>query len=230
MSSQATIDAALADLARERAALDADVAEAVALEQARLVRQQESAIDGRISQIALARTKLANVEPKIGRDLAWRETLTVIRAQLSKELLALPPRIRDAKTLGEYRSRDISIRMIDGQKIEALDGWTLNTLRLGQLMKENGVEEGPKPPGGSYGELPWFGDLKTVEARLTRLRQERDDAQHRLDSAKQTDEDRAARLAEIKALNAKPQRKVRGDGSKYDKYPDGTIVELDETT
>ena len=45
-------------------------------------------------------------------------------------------------------------------------------------------------------ELPWFGSMKEVEQRLTRLRGERDAAQHRLDDALRDAAGRAAQAAQ----------------------------------
>jgi hypothetical protein len=52
--------------------------------------------------------------------------------------LALPPRIRDARTLGVQQSISLSIKSIDsGLRVGR---FALNTLRLGQLLIEAGFQ------------------------------------------------------------------------------------------
>ena len=141
--------------------------------------------------------------------------------------LARMPRIRDPKLLAAQMNLDLSIQFLDGNRIKDMGGWSLNTLRLGQLLVEHGYVEGPKIENQIHGTLPWLGSLKDVEARLTTLRADRDAAQRRLDDALLDDAGRAAQAAEIQARNAKPQRKVRGDGSVYLKHRDGRVEEVE---
>lgn len=78
--------------------------------------------------------------------------------------------------------------------------------------------------------MPWFGSLPEVERRIQQLTTQRAEAQARLDEALLDDAERERLAAEDKArraaLNAAPQRKVRGDGSQFDRYPDGRMVEV----
>jgi hypothetical protein len=68
---------------------------------------------------------------------------------------------------------------------------------------------------------------KAVEDRIRKLLiKRRDDAQARLDEALLDDAEREQLAAQRAARNAMPQRKTRGDGSQYDRYPDGRVVEV----
>ncbi len=109
--------------------------------------------------------------------------------------------------------------------------YDLVTLRLGQLMREAGYEPAGADADRSFsGVMPWFGSLPEVERRIANLQKQRDDAQARLDEALLDDEMRIEREAEAtarrEAVNALPTRKVRGDGSMYDRFPDGRVVEV----
>jgi hypothetical protein len=106
----------------------------------------------------------------------------------------------------------------------------LETLRLGQLMREAGYVEGPKAKNQATGRLPWLRAMPEVERRLNALHQERANAQARLDESLLNDAERERLAAEDRArcdaFNAAPRRKTRGDGSQYDRYPDGRVVEV----
>jgi hypothetical protein len=91
----------------------------------------------------------------------------VYRKRLAAELLALPPRIRDAHTLGEQRNLVLSIRVVDIGLAQLSDtGYDLSTIRLGQLLREAGDE--------------WHGSLYELDRDLKTLRATRDDADVRL--------------------------------------------------
>jgi len=99
------------------------------------------------------------------------------------------------------------------------------------LMREAGFEaEGADPSVNYGGVLPWRGALPEVERRIAEGERRRASAQSALDDALLSDPERAEREAESKArrdaANALPQRKVRSDGSQYDRYPDGRRVEV----
>ena len=110
-------------------------------------------------------------------------------------------------------------------------GWDLTTLRLGALMRESGYEPtGADPDRHFSGVMPWFGSLPQVERRIADLKKQRAEAEARLDNALLDDAERERRAAEnkahIAAENARPVRKVRGDGSQYERHADGRIVEV----
>jgi hypothetical protein len=170
--------------------------------------------------------------PTHDADGKWLDQLNAWRHVLCTELLALPSRIRDAQLLGVQQNLTLSIRAIDfGLTVLKDTGYGLTNLRLGQLMVASGYEVVGADLNRNYtGELPWFGSIKEVEHRITDVEQRRQRAQAALDDALMDDDARAKRDAEAQArreaLNAPPQRKVRGDGSQYDKYPDGRRVEV----
>ena len=89
---------------------------------------------------------------------------------------------------------------------------------------------GPDPDHHYSGELPWNSSIKEVEHRLKDVERRRAIAQSALDDALMDDDARAQRDAEAKArrdaANGQPRRKTRGDGSVYDRYPDGRVVEI----
>ena len=144
----------------------------------------------------------------------------------------IPPRIRSDKELGTQQNLTLSIRTIDfGLGVVNGTGYGLDTLRLGALMREAGYAPTGADPDRNYGGvMPWFGSLPEVERRIQQLTKHRAEAQARLDEALLNDADRAAIAAADKArrdaLNAAPQRKTRGDGSQFDRYFDGRVVEV----
>lgn len=170
--------------------------------------------------------------PPLDPEQKWFDQLTAWRKTLCHELLALPPRIRDSHTLGVQRNLTLSIKTIDfGIDVVNGTGYDLTTLRLGELMRDAGFEPAGADRDRNYsGEMPWFGSLPDVERRIAALQKQRDDAQARLDEAMLDDAQRERLAAESKArrdaLSAAPQRKTRGDGSQYDRYPDGRVVEV----
>jgi hypothetical protein len=191
---------------------------------------QTEMISARIYTLRSAPLTLAEVDHKIASDTEWSDFLTTARKTLCDELLALPARIRTDRDLGKQQNLKLSIITIDRGRVSADDGRELETLRLGQLMRVAGFLEGPKIENQICGRLPWFGSLPEVERRLKGLQQQRTEAQARLTEALLDDAERAQFAAEEKvrrdALNAAPQRKTRGDGSQYDRYPDGRVVEV----
>lgn len=117
----------------------------------------------------------------------------------------------------------LSIRTIDFGLVIKDTGYDLTTLRLGQLMIAAGYEIVGADPDRNYsGELPWHGSIKEVEHRIKDRERRRQQAQAALDEALMDDDVRAKRDAESdirrEALNALPTRKVRGDGTTYDRY------------
>lgn len=98
-------------------------------------------------------------------------------------------------------------------------------------MRHAGFEPAGADRDRNYsGVMPWFGSLPEVERRIAALQKQRDDAQARLDEAMLDDAERERRAVEAKArrdaLNAAPQRKVRGDGSQFHRFSDGRVVDV----
>jgi hypothetical protein len=185
----------------------------------------------RMTVIRIASSTLASLPP-LAPEQRWLDLLTAWRKTLSDELAALPSPIRDSHTLGEQQNLMLSIQVIDvGLGVIRDSGFDLTTLRLGALMREAGYEPVDADPERHYsGVMPWFGSMPEVEQRIADLQQQRDAAQAQLDEALLDDNERERRAAEARArhdaLNAAPVRKVRNDGSQFDRYPDGRRVEV----
>ena len=223
-----TVEQRLAQLTEEFAALD--LSRRRAEEEVRTCVTRMKLLSYRLSVIQVASTTLAGLAP-VAAEQEWLDNLTAWRKGLCDELLALPPRIRTDKELGAQQNLKLSITTIDrGPGVINGTGYDLTTLRLGQLMREAGyAPEGADPNRNFAGVMPWMGSLPEIEGRIARRQKELDDAQAQLDEALD-DTERARGEAEAKArrdaLNAAPQRKVREDGSEYDRYPDGRVVEV----
>lgn len=190
------------------------------------LRQKREILSARIQTVRSATATMATLDQEIATHTNWFEQLTAWRKTLCDELLALPSPIRTDRDQGKKRNLELSIQTIDSG-LPADTGWELETLRLGHLMSEAGYVEGPRIANQVKGPLPWYGSLPTVEDRLKGLTKRRDDARARLDEALLDDTERDRRAAEQIKRNAMPVRKTRGDGSQYDKYPDGRVVELE---
>jgi hypothetical protein len=133
----------------------------------------------RIETVRRASATLADVEPRLDLLTTWHQQLTAWRAALVKELLT----IDDKVLLGKHINLTISIRAIDrGRAVVDDTGWSLSTLRLGELMRDAGYRESAPTEGRATGDLPWHGALPDVERKLRELTQRRDDARRRLDA------------------------------------------------
>jgi hypothetical protein len=155
---------------------------------------------------------------------AWRD-------QCADELEALPPRIRTDRDLGRKRNLELSILTINrGPGVLHDTGFAIENLPVGELIRAAGYEAAPTVAVNAVATLPWFGSISEVEHRISKLTKRRADAAARLAEAMLDDPEREHLAAEGKApreaSNAAPQRKTRGDGSQYDKYPDGRVVEI----
>jgi hypothetical protein len=191
------------------------------------------ALDRRIPAVRNASSTLAELGSSAA-DQQWVSFLTRARQTLCDEILALPPRPRTDYARGMLQNLTLSITAIDrGSGVIRGTGYALETLRLGALIKEAGYVAAPAIDGQIFGKLPWLGSMHETERRIASHEKRRADAQAQLDEALLDDVaretltgDRAAYAAE---RNARPTRKTRGDGSQYDKYPDGRIVEIEIT-
>lgn len=185
-------------------------------------------------RIASCKGALATLD-KLGTDdadVAWLAFLTSARETLATELLTIKSPIRDPKVMGRNINLTRSIRTIDfGLGVLAESGHDLTTLRLGELMQSAGYEAvGADPTRNYLGVMPWFGSVSEVEQRIAARERRCAAAQAQLDEALLDDDVRAKRDAEADMrraeLNTRPVRKVRGDGSMYDRFPDGTRVDV----
>jgi hypothetical protein len=144
--------------------------------QADYVRRQ-SFLTGHIRSARMQLETLAEVEQQIADLEPWLANLQTWRTALSTDLLALP---RGDKRAWNYAQ---GIRVIDrGLGVIANSGHMLETLRLGQLMRDSGYTQSvPPPPGEAMMRLPWLGSLPEVERKLRDLTVRRDDARQALE-------------------------------------------------
>jgi hypothetical protein len=185
-------------------------------------------LDGRIHALRVAISTRASL-PSLDHLTQWRDQLTTWRQILCDEVAALPARLSTGHQIGVAQNLMLSIRFIDGGSVDGT-GYALETLRLGALMREAGYVAAAPVDGQSIGRLPWFGALPEVEYRIREVTKRRAESQAALDDAMLDDAERERlareRAVRVTAANAGPQRKTRGDGTQYDKYPDGRIVEV----
>jgi hypothetical protein len=155
-----------------------------ALEQA-FAGQPDDVLGDRIATIRTSVTTLRDVEAKLAYDTKCLRDANRCRKTLCDELFAVPSPIRTAKDRGTHRNLTLSIQMLDrGRSVLADTGHVLETLRLGQLMREVGFAQTVPPPSGEIGmRLPWFGSIPEVERRIRELTRRRDEAQSRLAAA-----------------------------------------------
>ena len=193
---------------------------------------RRAVLSGRIHTIRTSTQALAQITPSIAADEQWLGDLTTWRKTLETELKAMPL-TRDEKQVAVQQNHVTCIRIIEfGLRCDGEYTRSMETLRLGDLMRASGYVQAPPQAGTSqvFGPLPWYGSHADVKHRLEDLRIERDEMQARLDNALLSDADREAAAkaekARIDALNAKPVRKTRADGTQYDRYQDGRRVEV----
>lgn len=169
---------------------------------------------------------------------AWRDQLKTWRARLEAELAQIPKQA-GAKgdvfidlspvDLGRRQNLELSILTIDeGQRHRDLE-----TLRLAALMVESGFTATDPLDGAAVGRLPWHGDMRNTERRLAELDENRRTYESHLADALLSDADREAKAIanaeRLRIAREAPQRKRRGDGVLFDKYPDGRCVIVDES-
>lgn len=204
------------------------------LRERRAYEGRRALLDLRANAIVRASARLAalaEADAVAAADQKWLEYLAAWRQFLCDEFLALPPRIETRNDEGKYQNLKLSITAIDrGLGVLKGSGYALETLRLGALMRDSGFQPAPAVDGQAFDRLPWYGSVAETEDRIKDLGKERAAAQTELDDALEDDTTRArvtAHAANRAAeLNAGPQRKTRGDGSQFDKYPDGRRVEV----
>jgi hypothetical protein len=224
-----TVDDAVANIQAELA--QTEVQRTRAEEEVDASMARISLLTHRIANIHAARSALAGL-PSLDPHQAWLDHLTAWRKALTGEMLALPTTIRDPRSLGLERNLKLSIRVIElGPDVANGTGYDMTTLRLGALMIESGYEVvGADPDRHFAGTLPWFGSLPEVERRIADTKQQRADAEAVLADALLDDGERERRAtqsrARIDAIDAAPVRKVRGDGSIYERHSDGRRVEV----
>jgi len=221
-------DDVLADLDRQLAALGdiGDVPNTPHAHEQFAARQ--SALANRRQAIRMALAAQADLAPKIATLQTWHDDLTAIRQQIGVEFRHAP-RPRTDRDYGRFLNLQMSISCIDrGPEVARDSGWSLETLRVGELLRERGYVAGTPIENQAMGLLPWLGALPNVERRLAELQKEYANTERRLAEALLDDDERERQAAERrKAAAAIPVRKTRGDGSQFDEYADGRVVEVE---
>jgi hypothetical protein len=132
---------------------------------------REGAPAYRIADARSALAILGDVEPKLAQALKWLHDAGYWRKQSCDKLFDVPSPIRTAAARAAHRTLTLSIQVLDrGPGVLADTGCALETLHLGQLMRESGYEQKVRPPSGEIGlRLPWFGSIPEVTRRITQL-------------------------------------------------------------
>lgn len=179
---------------------------------------------------------LSDMDDRLATLQNWLADLARWRAPLCDQLLALPPRIRDAKTLGIKRALELSIWTIDkGTGVLVDTGWGLTNLPLTPLMVADGYEPVGADLSRNYsGEMPWLGGSREVERELKDLKKRRDKLAQQQADATLSDAERAEREKENEAYR-RVTRAMRITGSEDGSYlvaraPDGRTLEPSELT
>ena len=221
------LDAAIRDRQARLVALDPDGAKAAADAAVARVQAEAAALEAEVQTMQMVRMARGYLRPQITTVTFARDTVRDIRKTCCDELIALPRVIRDSRTEGISQNLKASILAIDGLGSTTVNGFSLNTLRVGQLLKAAGFPESAPIENQVVGEIQWPGSLPEIERRLRDLQSQLVEAENRLAAALLDETGRAKQQAAIAAKNAAPQRKTRGDGSVYLKYGDGRVEEIE---
>jgi hypothetical protein len=145
---------------------------------------QRCILDNRIREARTDLATLADLEPRDAFDTKWVVDLTAIRQQVGDELLSAPTRPRDDLARGRILNLELSIRTIDsGRLASEHSGFCLETLRVGQLLRERGYRESAPVENQVRGVLEWHGCVPEVEARMAERRVRLNDARQQLAAA-----------------------------------------------
>ncbi|MEP7310157.1 MAG: hypothetical protein ABJA98_32020 [Acidobacteriota bacterium] len=173
---------------------------------------------------ANANATLVSLDHELAETIRWRDFLIPTRKTLCDELLM--PRTRSRADQEVQQILRYAIHTIDFGPKQLLGAsvYTLRSTPLGELMIAAGYTPTDNPNHAVYSGLPWRGSLPEVEKTLLDLTSRRTVAQTQLVLASRSPEE----VATAREERAKrPDRKTRGDGTQFDKYPDGTIVEVE---
>jgi hypothetical protein len=159
----------LADLETEFAALPDPTDVPMTLRAQAADAALRSSLRNRIRDARRSPDILAEWEPKLASDLAYRDILNDVRERLCAELLALA-KPRTDHEFGVRVNVRLSIAALDrGAGLVDGSGWSIDTLRLGALLREAGTT--------------WRGSLPEVERRIRDAQSRVNDARHRLAQA-----------------------------------------------
>jgi hypothetical protein len=124
----------------------------------------------RRNQINRSTKILEEYKPLVAEDEIYLEELTAVRKAIVEEAMAIPKRISEPRLQGKLMNLQISVRCLDeGMRHVDGTGWSFETLRLGALMKDRGLE--------------WRGAHNVVRERMQNNTRRCEDAQQRLDAA-----------------------------------------------
>lgn len=181
---------------------------------------RRSLLANRISTLGASAGILSRVEPQLDALKVYRDVLVACKATIETELLAVQ-QARTEEELGRKTNLEMSLQALDGtgylrKHIDHTDyGWTFEQTKLARLLSEHGTS--------------YQGTLKATLESITSLQAEYDDNMHRLNDALMSDDEREQKAKDDKiardARAAQGQLKTRGDGTRYYKRPDGTIVD-----
>jgi hypothetical protein len=145
--------------------------------QAEFVRKQ-SFLMGHIRSARIQSQNAAEAEAQIPPLESWRDHLRGWVSTLGTEASALAA--NDRRQMNYMRSIEVINR---GLQVLRDSGHMLESLRLGQLMRESGFEQNVPPPAGeAMLRLPWLGSLPEVDRQLRDLTTRRDDARQALEA------------------------------------------------
>ncbi|HLG58254.1 MAG TPA: hypothetical protein VI485_23115 [Vicinamibacterales bacterium] len=223
------VDAALVELQKELDAMldPLDVPRSWSDRELNAYEEKRALLRQRVNTLSNEGPLLLSLETQLREATVWKDRLVEWQGKLQKELESLPRHQHQTHS----QNLLLSIGVVLGSKKRPEDyAYMIETLRLGALMRLSGFTESAARSGEVMGRLPWLGSLGEVENRIKDLTPRRDTAKRRIDEALLTDADREGRAKEDKkrldALRALPQKKTRGDGSVYLKFPNGEIREL----
>ena len=149
----------------------------------------------------------------------WQTTLVSIRAQVAEELIAGSGYPRTRAEIEHQQNLQLSIVSID-KGLRGLEGATAYSLagtRLAELLTDAGYAPSSAEHLKMFGGFPWRGSLRDVEKEIIALNKQLDAARREVEEANLTPAEVAQRHKE---RQMQPVRKVRGDGSQYDRYYD----------
>jgi len=190
--------------------------------------ERRGALRARIGTLRNESEALKKLEPQLEALCKWRDNLVAWQSALLKEIEGhMAPRTPQEQ--GVRQNLLLGLVLIEGRNDPPEQyGYSLETLRLGALMRASGFKEDPQREGAP--KLPWFGSLTVTEAQIADVTAKVDTAKLRIEDALMSDDQREQKakddLLRQRTENAKPQRKTRGDGSVFLKYPDGHTEEV----
>jgi hypothetical protein len=222
-----TPETRLAEMVAERQSRkdELDLPHTLTRREADLYIAETTTLDSRIIAARGAMATLLELEVKVAPDEKWFADLTEWRADFCQKLMAIKPGDRSRETQELQQGLRLSITNIDKGCITWPNGAAALGAQLAEAIKYAGWVAPKDVPGPA-----WYGCLPEVKERIAKMQKRIDAAQIVLDDALLIASERAKKDADSAArrdkLNATPMRKTRGNGSQYDKWPDGRTAEI----